>query len=67
MKDSSSLICSDFYLIAFHGQYKFKEYFLHGKNQIVFDRPANSALEYDLKTNGIRFFHFYSGIAATLE
>lgn len=42
------------------------EYVLRGAKQIVFNKPASPALQYDLDTNGIRVFKFNNGMATTL-
>jgi len=66
LEKSSSLTCTDFYLLAYHGEYFVTEYFFHGKKVKTVKKPANDAFKYDIETNGVRVFHFPSGIAKTL-
>lgn len=66
LKESSSFLCSDFYLFAYHGEHHVEEYFISGTKKVNFKAPASDALKFDLENNGIRIFKFSNGIAKTL-
>ena len=66
MHESSSLLCSDFYMFAYHGEYKLEEYYFSGSKKLTFKKPSSESLLFDLKTNGIRLFKFHGSMATTL-
>lgn len=67
LESASSIFCSDFYLIAYHGGYKLTEFVYHGKKQVVLSAPSSDATAFDLAQNGVRVFRFLHSMAATLE
>jgi hypothetical protein len=46
---SSSFTCTEFYLFAYHGDYNFEEFYIHGEKTVNLGKPKNEAHKYDLE------------------